>query len=1566
MTILQQPDALSFSMNLKPFKISATADVVFSLSQGDAVLLSQILSPNADGQVEISLRDVIHDRLSCQVPPTADPYQQSSVAADFTAVIDGQSVTFRVIRGGVDRLSGTVTDFLKANFLTWQPNVKPVTYSSPEFLSYYAVSSGCSLKVKAWFTDASGNATAGATKTICSLTKGVVTTVSVQYAVIAGLYAGSLPAYYDVWVASGSTALTYTQRYYANVMQSEEEQWIFFENSLGGIDTFRTFGAVSLDAEHTHHIAEIDDVAYEYRVDTERKWTVNTGHLDILERRWLLDFFPSAGKYVYAGSAVRRIVLTEDSVSYRFRELPSSYSFTFRFAEALPLLNLPRHELPVEMLDITVPDIGSFTLPPRLLEFSRLPLSEGVLFPVQSPYAEEWGVATLAGIAQYVSSLIDIPSPGISRNDIIRLLSAQLTPLDPLHPEDSLIDPSWLPESYGGTTDISHVAGLQNALDTLTGQLSNKLDVRFFNSIFTVYDSDGNAIVPNTYTQVADNLRILVGTWTDEYLSALGKNPSGGGSGGTGSVNSIKVAANVFRDPDSDGIIDLTADIVSSADRTRWNAASTNSHTHSNKSVLDGITAGKVSSWDAVASIMGTDSDTVINKWNEVVAFLDTYTEADTLANLLSNKLDVRFFNSIFTVYDSDGNAIVPNTYAQVADNLRILVGTWTDEYLSALGKNPSGGGSGGTGSVNSIKVAANVFRDPDSDGIIDLTADIVSSADRTRWNAASTNSHTHSNKSVLDGITAGKVSSWDAVASIMGSDSDTVINKWNEVVAFLDDISEESTLDGLLSAKANSSVTISAGNGLTGGGNLQANRSLSILLQTNSGLVASSSGLKLDIINNLTTNNVYKALSAAQGKALNDRLAILEAMFTREGSGTSADPYVIKANYGLYTDDFLSALGKNPSGGGSGTGSFDEKSMWTALGTTVSDKVIAASHIPGLAASKITSGTLAAARIPALAISKVSGLQDALDNVYTKTQVDKALGGYLPLSGGTLTGGLEVGGALYTKGFAHMINFDVDTSRALAYGWRDTNSNTVASIVYHNTAQNIILNPIGSANTYSDAIGKYSLFVGNNKLTYNTYPILHSNNYSSYALPLSGGTLKGNVTFNAVNKGIYLTDSNGDTYAAIINNAENLWIGARAVSDTHHAGGTYISAGSGNAYISRLVNSTRTNYIILDAGNYSSYALPLSGGKMAGTLSWSGGAALPKQTNPAILLSIDDFADGGTTKWVNAANVTVGSASKATTLAASRTIWGQSFNGSAAIKGTLFLQSDVDGANINSNSAKLKFNSSTLDGTSIYRSPYIQGVGGQSYGRKRLGFFQSNATNYTDDFVEAMSIFPNAHVSIGSTSDTYNLSVYNTGNNWALHTHSMYNNVRTSFYASYGGGQAMYIGSSSTSTSHYLLAAYKGITSEGAGGSVVMYVRADGRVGIGTAAPSYLLHVNGTMAGNECRALSDIRRKNILGDIHISVADIAAAPSILFTWKDETDKAVHGGTTAQYWQPIAPYYVNEGDDGALDLNYAGLALSASIENSKLLLTHDTEIELLKKENRELKMRVRKLERRVA
>lgn len=80
---------------------------------------------------------------------------------------------------------------------------------------------------------------------------------------------------------------------------------------------------------------------------------------------------------------------------------------------------------------------------------------------------------------------------------------------------------------------------------------------------------------------------------------------------------------------------------------------------------------------------------------------------------------------------------------------------------------------------------------------------------------------------------TATQISHWntayDFVNDISGADNDKIINKWNEIVSFLANIEDTSSLSGLLAAKANSSVTISAGTGLTGGGDLSANRTLSL-----------------------------------------------------------------------------------------------------------------------------------------------------------------------------------------------------------------------------------------------------------------------------------------------------------------------------------------------------------------------------------------------------------------------------------------------------------------------------------------------------------------------------------------------------------------------------------------------------------------------------------------------------------------------------------------------------------------------------------------------------------------
>lgn len=77
----------------------------------------------------------------------------------------------------------------------------------------------------------------------------------------------------------------------------------------------------------------------------------------------------------------------------------------------------------------------------------------------------------------------------------------------------------------------------------------------------------------------------------------------------------------------------------------RWDNAANNAHSHANKSVLDGITSGLVNNWNTaytfVNTITGTDTDKVINKWDEIVNFLAGITEDNKLNTLLNSKLSV-------------------------------------------------------------------------------------------------------------------------------------------------------------------------------------------------------------------------------------------------------------------------------------------------------------------------------------------------------------------------------------------------------------------------------------------------------------------------------------------------------------------------------------------------------------------------------------------------------------------------------------------------------------------------------------------------------------------------------------------------------------------------------------------------------------------------------------------------------------------------------------------------------------------------------------------------------------
>ena len=120
----------------------------------------------------------------------------------------------------------------------------------------------------------------------------------------------------------------------------------------------------------------------------------------------------------------------------------------------------------------------------------------------------------------------------------------------------------------------------------------------------------------------------------DETYSAM----TGGSSASYGSGSPGALALPCYTVLSYDEAVALSED---PGDRTIPSAWALKTHISDD---VKHITSAERTKWNKVvsdfAAITGNDADSVINKWEEVIAFLDTYTEADTLANLLSNKVD--------------------------------------------------------------------------------------------------------------------------------------------------------------------------------------------------------------------------------------------------------------------------------------------------------------------------------------------------------------------------------------------------------------------------------------------------------------------------------------------------------------------------------------------------------------------------------------------------------------------------------------------------------------------------------------------------------------------------------------------------------------------------------------------------------------------------------------------------------------------------------------------------------------------------------------------------------------
>lgn len=124
---------------------------------------------------------------------------------------------------------------------------------------------------------------------------------------------------------------------------------------------------------------------------------------------------------------------------------------------------------------------------------------------------------------------------------------------------------------------------------------------------------------------------------------------------------------------------------------------------------------------------------------------------------------------------------------------------------------------------------------------------------------------------------------------------------------------------------------------------------------------------------------------------------------------------------------------------------------------------------------------------------------------------------------------------------------------------------------------------------------------------------------------------------------------------------------------------------------------------------------------------------------------------------------------------------------------------------------------------------------------------------------------------------------------------------------------------------------------------------------------------VKNLIVGGDTATGSDIRFKDRIADHRIALESIAQAPLFTFKWNDREDKTEHLGTSAQYWEGVAPWLVKGTDFKALDYSTLGVAMGVSLakttlNHEKRINTHEERITILENKIKALEAENRRIQ----
>ena len=194
-----------------------------------------------------------------------------------------------------------------------------------------------------------------------------------------------------------------------------------------------------------------------------------------------------------------------------------------------------------------------------------------------------------------------------------------------------------------------------------------------------------------------------------------------------------------------------------------------------------------------------------------------------------------------------------------------------------------------------------------------------------------------------------------------------------------------------------------------------------------------------------------------------------------------------------------------------------------------------------------------------------------------------------------------------------------------------------------------------------------------------------------------------------------------------------------------------------------------------------------------------------------------------------------------------------------------------------------------------------------------------------TDDYFQLFSSSSNPYLRLGTSSSTWRVQLLN---------NILYFGVGTSTSLKINGSGNVGIGGPVNMS--YIL----NIT-----GAVYMSSKLDVN-GIATVGN---LKSNGYVTALSSSSSSDERMKNIIEHFVLTVEDIAEAPIVRFTWKNNGDKRIHVGSIAQYWEKKLPESVLE-VEGFLTLEYGVLALLSVISLAREVVNLKQRVARIEKE----------------